>query len=99
MPFFHYSNNNKINKINLNLYHPVEVIVSHAQDGRLKPLYFKYIEKDESRHTIKIEIVHSLKEKDGTFEYYCRGTNLDFHVSRDFILVYFILDHIWALKK
>lgn len=95
MPFYEPSNKPEIS-IDYNKSKPVTVIVNFAPDGRMIPIYLRWINHDESEDTLKIDGVVSTKDFVGGIAYCCYITVNGWR--RQIILKFYVKEHIWTME-
>lgn len=76
----------------------ISVIASFQPDGKIKPLYFRYILEDKSEETIKVEVICEHEKRVGSsIVYDCRfehwGCEKRIKLEYDYNL------HYWRIDK
>jgi hypothetical protein len=74
---------------------PIAVIVNFAKDGRFIPIYFRFIAKDCSEMTFKIDGIKFTKDKYECILFYCLFTNEG--IQQEIVLSFFYKECIWKL--
>lgn len=96
MPFFEPQAQRIIN-IDYNKNIPVTVIVNFAPDGRMLPIYLRWINHDESEETLKVDGVKYTKDIEGGITYCCYVTRNGWR--KEVNLTFYVKEHIWLLAK
>lgn len=96
MPFIK-PNNEPQCYVDPNKFIPVAVIANFARDGKMMPIYLRYIHRDESEETLKIDGIKYTKDIIGGFSLCCI---INVHgYNREVILNYYIKDCRWYMAK
>jgi hypothetical protein len=76
---------------------PVAVIVNFSVEGKMMPIYLRYIHADQSEETIKIDGIKYTKDMLGGFSMCCIISLYGY--NREVILNYYVKDCRWYMAK
>jgi hypothetical protein len=76
---------------------PVTVMVNFAKDGKMLPIYLRWINTDKSEETLKIDSVKSTKEIKGGTSYCCYITHNGWR--KMIILTFYTMQHVWVMER
>lgn len=76
---------------------PVTVMVNFAPDGKMLPIYLRWINADESEETLKIDGVKSTKEVKGGTSYCCYVIKNGWR--KQVTLTFYIKEHVWTMER
>jgi hypothetical protein len=82
--------------IDYNKQKSVTVMVNFAPDGRMLPIYLRWINIDESEENLKIDGVKSTKDIEGGTSYCCYITKNGWR--KQVILNFYVQQHIWTMN-
>lgn len=77
--------------------HPVQVVANFNPEGKFIPIYFKYVDDDQSEYTYKIESIKYSREYKHHTSFCCVYIN---HGRKYEILLHFYVNEcIWVLPE
>jgi hypothetical protein len=74
----------------------VSVIANFNTEGKFIPIYFRYVNPDESEQTIKIDAIKFTREKADRILFCCLFTN--YGRQQEVILTFYIKECIWVIS-
>lgn len=96
MPFIDTRDMSKPSNIDTIHLKPIDVIMSHAIDGRFIPRYFQIELEDNSRQKFKVDAIKQIKELHDHYVFYCSITN--YGRQQVVVLTYYTQDHKWYIE-
>lgn len=96
MPFFEPQTPHIIN-IDYDKCIPVSVIINFSKDGKMLPLYIRWINNDESEETLKVDSVKYTKDIDGGITYCCYVIRNGWR--KEVNLTFYVKECLWVLNK
>lgn len=95
MPFINFNaeNDTMVDAFNLQT---VDVIANFTKDGRFRPEFIRYTVYDQSKVSVKIDAIRSVKEYNGYTVFCCLYTN--YGRQCEVLLTYHDKDHVWTME-
>lgn len=96
MSFSYYNTSNSKNPLNSSGHTYIDVVCNFNRDGKMKPMYFRFENQDQSLTTFKVDNVLSTKELLNCIVFQCEYA-LD-NCKKTINIYYHITEKKWSIK-